>query len=98
MPLVKTYSDDGAQCSVTFVFNNAPNARSVTLVAEFNSWERESLSMHRVDEHWELTVDLDAGEAYQYRYLVNGTDWFNDDDPDDYMAHPYGGENSVVQT
>jgi hypothetical protein len=43
-------------------------------------------------------LELEAGKAYQYRYLVNGTDWYNDWRADHYVPNEYGGDNSVVIT
>ena len=48
--------------------------------------------------HWEATITLDAEREYQYRYLIDGNDWLNDEEADKFEAHPYGGQNSVVVT
>ena len=50
----------------------------------------------RDDDHWHLTLELQSGKEYQFRYLVNGTDWYNDWDADRYVPNPFGGDNSVV--
>ena len=47
---------------------------------------------------WEITLELDAGREYQYRYLVNGTDWQNDWNAEAYTGNPYSSENSIVRT
>ena len=44
-----------------------------------------------------ITLDLDIGREYQFRYLVDGTEWKNDEAADRYVPSPYPGvENSVV--
>ena len=83
---------------VTFELPPSIWADSVYLVGEFNDWNRTSLPMtrDRSEESWRITIDLQRGREYQFRYLVNGTDWYNDWDADRYVANPYGGDNSVL--
>ena len=85
---------------VTFEFPGAVWAESVHVVADFNQWSQSSLPMaRRADSaNWQVTVTLDAGKSYQFRYLVNSTTWCNDHDADDYVPGPYGMSNSVVRT
>jgi hypothetical protein len=47
---------------------------------------------------WQVTLELLRGRQYQYRYLLNGREWCNDCNADQYVANPFGGENSVVET
>ncbi len=50
----------------------APKARSVYLVGDFNQWDPDSLPMQqRVDGWWYLQVPLTHGH-HQYRFLVDG--------------------------
>ena len=73
-------------------------AESVHLVGDFNDWDTQSLPMKRgrSGETWTLTLELRRGREYQFRYLINGTEWCNDWDADRYVPNPYGGDNSVV--
>jgi hypothetical protein len=50
------------------------------------------------DHGWSVSLELEAEKAYQYRYLVNGNDWYNDWRADSYVPNEYGGDNSVVVT
>lgn len=83
---------------VTFALPPAIWAESVFLVGDFNNWSQTSLPMARGrnDDGWQVSVELERGKEYQFRYLVNGTDWYNDWDADRYVPNPYGGDNSVV--
>ncbi len=83
---------------VTFELPPTIWAESVDLVGDFNDWNRTSHPMvrGRDDANWHLTVTLKRGREYQFRYLVNGTDWYNDWDADRYVANPFGGDNSVL--
>ena len=75
-------------------------ADSVHLVGDFSGWNERSLPMERdrSDGAWYIVLELERGREYQFRYLVNGSEWHNDWNADRYVANPYGGTNSVVST
>jgi len=53
--------------------------------------------MHRDAEGgFSVTVGLDAGRAYRFRYLLDGQRWDNDWAADAYQANDFGGDDSVV--
>ncbi len=85
---------------VTFELPAAIWAEQVALVGEFNSWNKKShfLQQDRTDATWRITLELPVGQRYQFRYLVNGTDWHNDWTADAYVANLQGSDNSVVIT
>ncbi|NLG49060.1 MAG: glycoside hydrolase family 13 [Chloroflexi bacterium] len=84
---------------VTFRLPSSIWAETVHLVGDFNGWNRQSHPLDRTAEgSWEITLELDRGRMYQFRYLVNGTDWQNDWNADRYIPNPFGGENSVLET
>jgi 1,4-alpha-glucan branching enzyme len=86
--------------SVTFEMPASIWADSIHLVGDFNQWNTQShpLKQRPSDGAWEITLVLDAGREYQYRYLVNGTDWQNDWQADQYKPNPYSTDNSVLVT
>ena len=43
-----------------------------------------------------MTVVLDAGRAYRFRYLLDGQRWDNDWAADAYQPNDFGGDDSVV--
>ena len=43
-----------------------------------------------------VTVGLDAGRAYRFRYLLDGQRWDNDWAADAYVRNDFGGDDSVV--
>lgn len=86
---------------VTFQLPSCIWAESVYLVGDFNGWNRRShpLLHGRTDDGtWQITLELDKGKTYQFRYLINGRDWQNDWNADNYAANPFGGDNSVLET
>lgn len=83
---------------VTFSMPAGIWAETIHLVGDFNNWSNTSTPLRLGDEGWSVSLELDIGNSYQYRYLINGTDWYNDWRADRYVPNEYGGDNSVVVT
>ena len=94
----RALSDD--KVAVTFELPSGIWADAIHLVGDFNRWDETSLPLRQrhSDGAWEITVVLEAGRDYQFRYLINGTDWQNDWQADRYTPNPYNSDNSVVRT
>jgi 1,4-alpha-glucan branching enzyme len=93
---VKTHS----VCKVTFVLPEAAaaEAETVCLVGEFNDWSRDATPMkRRANGDFSVSLSLETGHAYRFRYLVDGCKFENDWKADRYEPNPYGGEDSVVE-
>jgi 1,4-alpha-glucan branching enzyme len=83
--------------SVIFEVCGRDAAKQVALVGEFNEWQLESNPMKlRKDGTWSTTVRLPKNASYQFRYVVDGTEWIADEDADDLVLNPFGGQNSIV--
>jgi 1,4-alpha-glucan branching enzyme len=92
-------TEKGPIARVTFTLPNSMWADTVYLVGDFNDWDRTSHPFQRDREgRWTLTVDLETGRAYQFRYLRDGRDWMNDSEADAYVHNRYGSDNFVVVT
>ena len=52
----------------------APNARSVSLVGDFNSWDEKALPMEKVDGGFWLCFVSGLEEGGEYMYAVHGAD------------------------
>jgi 1,4-alpha-glucan branching enzyme len=53
-------------------FCNAPNARQVSLVGDFNNWNPTATQMTRhADNRWMASLELSHG-YHQYLFLVDG--------------------------
>jgi hypothetical protein len=83
---------------VTFSMPAGIWADTIYLVGEFNGWDRTATPLKLGEHCWSVSLELDAGQSYQYRYLVNGSDWYNDWRADRYEPNEFGGDNSVVET
>ena len=96
--LKKTYSDDSPACQVTFELPAEVAAETACLCGEFNDWDQSAHPMERqADGSFTLTLALEPGQAYRFRYLLDGTRWENDWVADGYVANSFGGEDSLVQ-
>lgn len=97
--LVKKYVKKKTVCKVTFYTPAAIEAETIHLVGDFNDWDEQATPMEALkDGRFKATLDLDAGREYQFRYLVNATEWHNDWEADKYVPNPFIGDNSVVMT
>ena len=70
---------------------------SVSLLGDFNDWDAEASPMKRDKSGaYKATLELEPGQEYQFRYLVNGEVWCNDWEADAYKPGEAGEDNSVV--
>ncbi len=84
---------------VTFYTAAALDAREVNLVGDFNEWDEASTPMKGLkDGRFKIILKLEPDSKFQFRYLVNGEDWHNDWEADQYVPNPHGSENCVVCT
>jgi len=94
----KSYSKTGRSCRVTFEFSPAASCAKVALCGDFNDWKPSAHSMTlRKDGRYSLTINLPAGRAYQYKYLIDEENWENDPEADRYEPNVHGSQNSVLE-
>ncbi len=95
--LKKNYTKSGRSCRVTFKLPAEASAEQVSLLGEFNSWDQEAHPMKKLkDGSFSVTVSLEAGQEYPFRYLLDGERWENDAESDKLQPSPFGVRNSVV--
>ncbi len=95
----KEYLKSRPVCKVTFSLPGEAtgNASSVHIVGDFNNWDSMSTPMKRLKNGlWKVTLELEPGREYRYRYLIDGARWENDWCADKYTPNPFGGDDSVV--
>jgi hypothetical protein len=49
------------------------------------------------DGSFSLSMDLETGRSYQFRYLLDGSIWINDDAADRYQDSGFNSQNSVIE-
>ena len=95
----KQYLNTSPKCKVTFRLPKyaVPEAQKVTLVGDFNNWNKEDTLMTRFSSgDFAVTLELETGKEYRYRYLIDGFHWENDWYADKYIPNSYGCDDSVV--
>lgn len=86
-------------CKVTFTLPDAIDAESAAVVGDFNDWDPSQHEMQRLKSGaHKVTIDLEQDQMYEFRYLVNDEEWYNDWEADEYRRNAFGEENSVVFT
>lgn len=100
MSIKKQYPKDKSVCKVTFSLPKkaAASAKKVHLVGEFNNWDQKAMPMKKLKNgSFSITLELETGREYQFRYLIDGTKWENDWEANKYVPTQFGdSENSVV--
>ena len=83
---------------VTFELPAAIWADQVWLCGDFNQWHAHATPMiqDRATGAWRVTVELDVGRCYEFRYLIGDDDWITDCCGDATVPNAFGSRNSVV--
>ncbi|MGF1534575.1 MAG: isoamylase early set domain-containing protein [Bernardetiaceae bacterium] len=101
MSLKKQFLKSKPVCKVTFRVSQeqVPDAETVHLVGDFNQWDKTAHPLTPLKNgDFKITIDLDAEQKYAFRYLVDGQQWINDDEPDALMNNGVTNDmNSVVE-
>lgn len=98
-PLEKRYTKDGSKCKVTFRLPKEAtvDVRKVNLVGEFNNWSIEQTPLKQLKSgEFKVTMDLEPGREYRFRFLLDGDKWENHWNADKYVQNEYGTEDSVA--
>jgi len=73
------------------------DAESAAVVAESHGWTpRQMKRTRRGRGPFRLKVRVPRNSAVQFRYLLDGARWENDEAADAYWPNPLGSDNSVV--
>ena len=87
-------------CKVTFKLPKevVQNAGAVSVVGNFNNWNPQADVMKsRKDGSFSTTLNLPKDEQIQFRYLIDGQRWENEEAADAFLPTPYyDAQNSVL--
>ena len=93
----KVYAKKGNVCKVTFELPTDVLAQEVVVLGEFNNWSSTANPLKKAKKGgFSTTVSLAAGQAYRFRYLLDGSHWENDPEADTYIANIFGTQDSVI--
>ncbi len=98
MAIKKQYLKSKPVCKVTFSVP-AEEAKKVTVVGSFNEWNTKKATKLKKLKNgtFKGTVDLASENSYEFRYLVDGKSYLNDEQADSYAWNDYAAaENCVI--
>lgn len=101
MSFKKQFLKSKPVCKVSFRLDAAEvsGVKKVQLLGDFNNWDKSAEPMTALKSNdFTATLELEAGKEYQFRYLIDGSEWKNDPEADALVANDFGEENSVVST
>ncbi len=82
---------------ITFSLPSEIQAEEVAVCGDWNEWSPTAHPLKKYkDGHFAVSINLPSGE-YRYRFLVDGEKWENDWAADEYVANPFGGEDSLLR-
>ena len=88
----------GSKVHVTFAMPAIDGCSCLYLVGRFSEWNESVYRMQRTDKGtWSVTLELEPGREFQYRFRTNDGTWLNDPTTP-YALHPFGSEKSLVNT
>jgi 1,4-alpha-glucan branching enzyme len=99
MAIAKQFLKSKPVCKVTFeLASDQVQGNQVLLLGDFNNWDSEGTQLKKQKNgNYKATLDLPVGNDIQFRYLVDGKSWINDDAADKYVPSGVSADfNSVV--
>ena len=100
MSLKKQFLKSKPVCKVTFLMDKETvnGASKVELLGEFNNWNTaEPVSMKKLKNgSFKAIIDLPTEKEYQFKYLLDGEKWVNDESADKYVNNGIDAEENSV--
>jgi len=100
MSIKKQFLKSKPVCKVSFKVSKelANGASKVNISGEFNNWSETADEMNALkDGSFSLSLDLESGRSYQFRYLLDGSIWVNDEAADHYQDSGLNSQNAVIE-
>ncbi|SMO53784.1 Glycogen recognition site of AMP-activated protein kinase [Saccharicrinis carchari] len=101
MSIKKQFLKSKPECKVTFKFVKKADLKpkTVKVIGDFNNWDENAEPMKALKSgDFTQTINLSTNAQYQFRYLVDGSQWYNDEQADGYKDAGLGNseQNSVL--
>lgn len=86
----------GKGTKVTFSIPKEWIDRPVSLVGEFNNWDRDANPLRKRGAVWTTSVVLEPGRRYRFRYVDAWDRWHDDPAADDVVPNDAGSQDCVI--
>jgi len=98
MSIEKQFLKSKPECKVTFIVP-AKEAKSVGVAGVFNNWTPSELPLKkRKDGVFKGTINLPINSSFEFKYVVNGNTWINDEQADKLIWNDFAGsENGLLE-
>ena len=100
MSIKKQYFKTKEVCKVTFTVpvSQGNETQKIHVVGEFNHWSTTATPMKRSKNGtFSISLNLQRGQEYQFRYLFDDHRWENDPEADKSANTPFvDARNSVI--
>ncbi|SHK97229.1 Glycogen recognition site of AMP-activated protein kinase [Reichenbachiella agariperforans] len=101
MSIKKQFFKSKDLCKVTWTINKkeAKGIENISLSGSFNNWSLQENPFTKMKNgNFKLVMELPKDVSYEYRYLVNGTQWVNEEEADRYVDNRVSNEQNCVLT
>lgn len=100
MSIKKQYLKDNKACKVTFSLKkDIKDIEIVRIPGDFNNWDTNCEPMKKLKSGgFTQTLKFDAGRSYEFKYLINDSEWRNESEADRFEPNNTGPDevNSVL--
>lgn len=75
----------------------AQDVENIALSGNFNNWSLETDSFKKLKNgSFKLTLELPKDKEYEFRYLVDGKSWINEEESDKFIDNRISNELNCV--
>lgn len=99
MSILKKYNKSKKSYQVKFAIAKQanPEGQEVKVLGDFNAWNpAEAPVLKASNGQYQASIELPAGQKYEFRYLMGQYSWMNDDKADGYTPSPYAHTDNCV--
>jgi 1,4-alpha-glucan branching enzyme len=86
----------GDLVKVTFSLPARSDGSRISVVGDFNAWRAGANVFKRRGDLEVSSLTLSSGRRYEFRYVDDEGNWFNDDGAHGYARNEFGEDNSVI--
>ena len=79
-----------------YLLDPSHSISSLQLAGDFNNWRPGNYENERRGDSLFVSLPIKPG-TYQYKFVVDGTEWIANPNSEAVFTDPYGGQNSVLQ-